>query len=109
MVILNNQQYRLQANSIFPQIKIPLSKAIKKNSPKSKVTPNSPDSKKTKEGGDGSDSEALPDYLPEDDDDECKPENDPKSAVAPTGAAFKEAASSLFSAAASLLQQSFYW
>jgi len=54
-----------------------------------------------------SETEPLPDYLPEEDDD-CQPTDDPNSAVSTTGA-IKEAASSLFSAAASYISSSFYW
>ncbi|XP_064091024.1 armadillo repeat-containing protein 1-like [Macrobrachium nipponense] len=46
----------------------------------------------------------LPDYLPEED----NVVKDAKSAMAPSGS-FKEAASSWFTAASSLLQKSFYW
>lgn len=48
--------------------------------------------------------EDLPDYLPE----EETPVKDAASAVA-ASSSFKEAASSFISAAANLLQNSFYW
>ena len=52
---------------------------------------------------------SLPEYLPEEDEDFSPTPNDPRSAVATTGAAIKDAASTMFSAAASLLTKSFYW
>ena len=85
------------------QIEIPLS------SNQSREAPASASGSPAKSSAPG-DVDVLPDYLPEDEDDgECTPEDDPRSAVATTGVALKEAATSLFSAAASLLQQSFYW
>ena len=92
----------------FWQIRIPLSNP--------NTTKESGGGEGSSPGGSGrpgdavSDSE-LPEYLPEDEDDsgECTPDQDPSTALAPAGVAFKDAASSLFSAAASLLQQSFYW
>ncbi|XP_018006478.1 uncharacterized protein LOC108664413 [Hyalella azteca] len=100
---MNMQLFQVVAKNVNEEVRIPLSKAPVKSTEEAKKA-----SSPSRDDDDTSDVE-LPEYLPEDEDDECAAVDDPSSAVANTGAAIREAASSLFSAAASLLQQSFYW
>ncbi|KAF2354226.1 hypothetical protein FHG87_015017 [Trinorchestia longiramus] len=99
---MHMQLFQVVAKNAVEEVEIPLSKAPYKSEESGKSASPGRDDEES------SDVE-LPEYLPEDEDDELKSVDDPSSAVATTGAAIKEAASSLFSAAASLLQQSFYW